>query len=221
MAYTIHNNSNTKRYDKIFHFQPVFALTFIFTRLPIIGKYHVFLHPLETKIEMADFSNIRIVEDFPTPGIKFYDITTLLNDSKTYRHIIAEMSAIADEFRPDVVVAIEARGYFFGPAVALKLKIPFVPIRKAGKLPYHTYSETYDLEYGSASIEIHTDAMQEGRRVLLIDDVLATGGSMNAAAKLLSHFHPQEISMLFLMELTALHGRKTLQSYKINSLIQV
>ena len=170
---------------------------------------------------MIDISKIRTVQDFPTPGIKFYDITTLLNDAKEYRHVINEMETIARETQPDVVAALEARGYFFGPAIALKLKIPFVPIRKPGKLPFTTYHEDYNLEYGSAGIEVHTDAMQENQRVLIVDDVLATGGSMSAAAKLIEHFHPSDISLLFLMELTALKGRDKLSKYKVNSLIQL
>lgn len=170
---------------------------------------------------MIDLSKVRIVEDFPSPGVKFYDIMPLLNDITTYRHIITEMTAIAKESRPEVVVALEARGFFFAPPIALNLNVPFVPIRKAGKLPYTTYSENYNLEYGNASIEIHVDAMRANQRVLIIDDVLATGGSINASVKLLSHFQPKEICMLFLMELTALHGREKLSAYKINSLLLI
>ena len=164
---------------------------------------------------------IRVVPDFPTPGIQFYDITTLLNDAQAYRETIDSMVLIAKKFNPDVVVALESRGFFFGTNLALQLGIPFVPIRKKGKLPFKTYQETYLLEYGSATMEIHTDAMQENQKVLLIDDVLATGGSMAAAVNLVNHFHPKDIHLLFLMELEALKGRKKLAKYSIDSLLTV
>ena len=164
---------------------------------------------------------IRVVPDFPTPGIQFYDITTLLNDSQAYRETIDTMVQIAKKFEPDVVVALESRGFFFGTNLALQLGVPFVPVRKKGKLPFKTYQETYLLEYGSATMEIHTDAMAENQNVLIIDDVLATGGSMTAAVNLVNHFHPKEIHLLFLMELEALKGRKKLSKYSIDSLLTV
>ena len=164
---------------------------------------------------------IRVVPDFPTPGIQFYDITTLLNDAQAYRETIDAMVLIAKKFNPDVVVALESRGFFFGTNLALQLGVPFVPIRKKGKLPFKTYQETYLLEYGSATMEIHTDAMPENQKVLIIDDVLATGGSMAAAVNLVSHFHPKDIHLLFLMELEALKGRKKLAKYPIDSLLKV
>lgn len=164
---------------------------------------------------------IRVVPDFPTPGIQFYDITTLLNDPQAYRETIDTMVQIARKFNPDVVVALESRGFFFGTNLALQLGVPFVPVRKKGKLPFKTYQETYLLEYGSATMEIHTDAMAENQNVLIIDDVLATGGSMTAAVNLVNHFHPKEIHLLFLMELEALKGRKKLSKYSIDSLLTV
>ena len=164
---------------------------------------------------------IRVVPDFPTPGIQFYDITTLLNDAQAYRETIDSMVLIAKKFNPDVVVALESRGFFFGTNLALQLGVPFVPIRKKGKLPFKTYQETYLLEYGSATMEIHTDAMAENQNVLIIDDVLATGGSMAAAVNLVNHFHPKDIHLLFLMELEALKGRKKLSKYSIDSLLTV
>ena len=126
---------------------------------------------------MIDTSKIRIVQDFPTKGIKFFDITTVMNDAEMFQNVFNELLEMAKAAKPDVIVALESRGYFFGPAVALALNIPFVPIRKAGKLPYKTYKEIYHLEYGDASIEIHIDAMKEGQRVLVFDDILATGGT--------------------------------------------
>ena len=164
---------------------------------------------------------IRVVPDFPTPGIQFYDITTLLNDPQAYRETINTMVQIAKKFEPDVVVALESRGFFFGTNLAFQLGVPFVPVRKKGKLPFKTYQETYLLEYGSATMEIHTDAMAENQKVLIIDDVLATGGSMTAAVNLVNHFHPKDIHLLFLMELEALKGRKRLSKYSIDSLLTV
>lgn len=164
---------------------------------------------------------IRVVPDFPTPGIQFYDITTLLSDAQAYRETIDAMLLIAKQYQPDVVVALESRGFFFGTVLAYELGIPFVPVRKKGKLPFKTYQETYLLEYGSATMEIHTDAMPEGKRVLIVDDVLATGGSMAAAVNLVNHFHPESIHLLFLMELEALKGRKKLGKYSIDSLLTV
>lgn len=164
---------------------------------------------------------IRVVPDFPTPGIQFYDITTLLNDAQAYRETIDSMVLIAKKFNPDVVVALESRGFFFGTCLALELGVPFVPVRKKGKLPFKTYQESYLLEYGSATMEIHTDAMPENKKVLIIDDVLATGGSMSAAVNLVNHFNPKEIHLLFLMELEALKGRKKLSKYTIDSLLKV
>lgn len=170
---------------------------------------------------MFDFSKVRIIYDFPTPGIKFYDITTLLNDGEEFRKVIDDMLAVAKEVKPEVIVALEARGYFFGPVLAYELGIPFVPIRKKGKLPYKTYAESYDLEYGTATMEIHADAMKEHQRVLLLDDVLATGGTITAAANLVENFKPESIDMLFLMEISALKGRDKVSKYSIHSLVQL
>lgn len=170
---------------------------------------------------MFDFSKIRTIDDFPTPGIRFYDITTLLNDAKEYHKVVDEMLKTAREIAPDVVVALEARGFFFGPTLAYELGVPFVPIRKKGKLPAATYTECYDLEYGNDGIEIHCDAMEQNQRILLIDDVLATGGTMAAAAKLVQHFQPRSLDVLFLMELSALHGRERLEKYRVHSLMKL
>ncbi|MDY6326127.1 MAG: adenine phosphoribosyltransferase [Bacteroidales bacterium] len=164
---------------------------------------------------------IRIVLDFPTPGVQFYDITTLLNDAEAFQETTRRMLALAEKHNPEVIVALESRGFFFGTVLANLLKLPFVPVRKKGKLPFKTYQEAYFLEYGSATMEIHVDAMPENKRVLIVDDVLATGGSMTSAVNLVSHFHPQSISLLFLMELEGLKGRKKLAKYSIDSLITV
>lgn len=164
---------------------------------------------------------IRVIPDFPTPGIQFYDITTLINDVQAYRETIDEMTLIAKKYDPDVIVALEARGFFFGSTLAFHLGIPFVPLRKKGKLPFKTYEESYPLEYGNATLVIHTDAMEESKKVILVDDVLATGGSMFAATNLVNRFHPESIHLLFLMEISALKGREKLSKYSIDSLITV
>lgn len=170
---------------------------------------------------MFDSSVIRTIDDFPTPGIKFYDITTLLNNGKEYRNVINDMLAIAKELKPNVIAALEARGFFFAPALAFELGIPFVPIRKKGKLPAATFSQNYGLEYGSDIIEIHQDAFEQHQRVLILDDVLATGGTMAAAVQLVQNFKPASIDTLFLMELEALNGREKLSNCNIHSLLKL
>jgi len=167
---------------------------------------------------MIDIGKVRIVPDFPSKGIQFYDITTVLNDADEYQRIFNLLLEEAKKVQPDVIVALESRGYYFGPALALALHIPFVPIRKKGKLPFSTYSESYDLEYGKAEIEIHTDALKANQRVLLFDDILATGGTALAAIRLISRFNPQSIATLFFMELEALKGKEKLKGYDYTSL---
>ena len=168
---------------------------------------------------MFDIAKIRTVEDFPKPGIKFFDITTVLNDAEAFQKLFQELLEKARTMKPDVIAALEARGYIFAPALALALHIPFVPIRKKGKLPYKTFSEQYDLEYGTATIEVHQDAIQPHQRILICDDILATGGTAAAAAKLMQHFSPQHIEFLFLMELAFLNGREKIAEYSTESLI--
>lgn len=170
---------------------------------------------------MFDFSKIRTIDDFPTPGIKFYDITTLLKDAAEFQRAMDDLMAVAKEVRPDVVVALETRGFFFGPTLALQLGVPFVPIRKKGKLPAATYSAEYALEYGTDKIEIHQDAIGENQRILLFDDVLATGGTMRAAVQLVNNFKPAAIDTLFLLELSALKGRDKLQDVNVHCLVKL
>lgn len=170
---------------------------------------------------MFDFSKVRIVEDFPTPGIHFYDITTLLKDTDEFRNAIEDMLEVAKKINPDVIVALETRGFFFGPTLAYLMNIPFVPIRKKGKLPAAKFSESYDLEYGTDVIEIHQDAIKENQHILLLDDVLATGGTMRAATNLVRNFNPSAVDTLFLIELKALNGREKLKDCTINSLVQI
>ena len=170
---------------------------------------------------MIDISKVRIVPDFPSKGIQFYDITTVLNDHDEYQRIFNLLLEEAKKAKPDVIVALESRGYYFGPAMALALHLPFVPIRKKGKLPFTTYSESYNLEYGNATIEIHADALKSNQRVLLFDDILATGGTALAAIKLINRFDPQYLSSLFFMELESLQGKEKLKGYDYTSLAVV
>ena len=170
---------------------------------------------------MIDISKIRVVPGFPTEGIQFYDITTILNDPDTFRDVIESLLEEAKKCNPDVIVALEARGYFFAPSLALALNIPFVPIRKKGKLPFSTYTESYNLEYGQAAIEIHTDAIKPNQKVLLFDDVLATGGTAKASINLIQNFKPKSIHTLFLMELLCLNGRKLLGNCPVTSLLSI
>jgi adenine phosphoribosyltransferase len=162
---------------------------------------------------------IRDVPDFPKKGIIFKDITTLLKDSRAFNEAI---SKLADHFKDrefDYIVGIEARGFIIGAPMALALQKGFVPIRKPGKLPAETISESYELEYGSNTIEMHKDALQPGDRVLLIDDLLATGGTIKAAVDLIEKLGAEVVGLGFLMELSFLDGREKLQGYDIFSLL--
>jgi adenine phosphoribosyltransferase len=170
---------------------------------------------------MFDISKIRTVDDFPKKGIKFFDITTVLNDAESFQELFQALLQKARVLQPDVITALEARGYIFAPALALALNIPFVPLRKKGKLPYKTYSEQYDLEYGHETIEVHIDAIKPQQRILIFDDILATGGTAAAAAKLMQHFTPKNIDFLFLMELSFLKGREQIVDFCVDSLIIV
>jgi adenine phosphoribosyltransferase len=155
-------------------------------------------------------SVIRDVPDFPKPGILFKDITPVLADTQLVHQI---MQSLVNDFKPlkfDAIVGIESRGFIFGSLLAYELKIPFVPIRKAGKLPYKTLSESYALEYGNASIEIHEDAIKPGSRVLVHDDLLATGGTAVAAARLVNKLGAKADAFSFLINLSFLGGEQIL-----------
>lgn len=167
---------------------------------------------------MLDTSKIRVIPDFPKKGIQFLDITTIMNNADYFQEVFNMLLEMAKEVKPDVIVGLEARGYFFAPALALALHVSFVPIRKAGKLPYSTYKATYQLEYGEASIEVHTDAMKENQRVLIFDDILATGGTAAAAIDLVRKFNPTFVATHFLMEIQALKGRDKIAADDIRSL---
>jgi adenine phosphoribosyltransferase len=165
-------------------------------------------------------SRIRDVPDFPEPGVLFRDITPLLRDAAALR-LACRM--LADPFRGqtvDLVVGIESRGFIFGPAVALELGAGFQMARKLGKLPWKTHSEKYDLEYGSAEIEIHQDAVAPGQRVLVLDDLIATGGTAAATARLVERAGGRVLGAAFLIELSALGGRRALGAIPVVSLIR-
>jgi adenine phosphoribosyltransferase len=165
---------------------------------------------------------IRDVPDYPSPGILFKDITPLLGDAALFAEAVAQLAAghgPGSETPVDVVAGIEARGFIFAAPVALALGVGFVPIRKLGKLPHATVSAEYALEYGTATIEVHRDAFQPGQRVLLLDDVLATGGTAEAAAGLLEGLGAEVVAMTFLAEIAALGGRARLASRPVRSLL--
>lgn len=163
-------------------------------------------------------SAIRTIPDFPKQGILFRDITPLLMDGAKFKFCINHFAKLA-KGKVDLVVSIESRGFIFGSALAHALGIGFVPIRKAGKLPYKTFQMEYDLEYGKATVEIHEDAIPKGARVVLIDDVLATGGTMKAAVHLMERFGAKIKGVYFLIELKALKGRAKLKGHPVKSLV--
>ena len=163
---------------------------------------------------------IRDIPDFPKPGIIFKDITPLLAEPRAFRHAVERM---AEHFRGcpvDAVAAVEARGFLFAAPLALHLDRPLVPLRKPGKLPHTTHSLAYDLEYGSAELHIHIDAVGSGHRVLLVDDLLATGGTTRAACQLVEKAGGQVCGCTFLVELLFLRGRERLAPYEVFSLVQ-
>lgn len=162
---------------------------------------------------------IRDVPDFPQAGILFKDISTLLQQPAALREAIDRLAAPHREQHLDAVVAIESRGFIFGGAIAQQLGAGFVPVRKAGKLPAETHRVSYELEYGSAALEIHRDALRPGQRVLIVDDLLATGGSAAAAVQLVERLGAVVAGIAFLIELDFLHGRRKLEGYDIHTLI--
>ena len=170
---------------------------------------------------MMDLKNlIREVPDFPKPGILFYDITTLLQDPVGFRSAIDSLSLPFVNQGIDVVVGIESRGFIFGSAVADRLGAGFAPVRKPGKLPSTTVRATYDLEYGSDSLEMHDDGIRKGQRVLIVDDLLATGGTACATMGLVKRLGGQVHALAFLIELVALSGRAKLGSDRVHAVLQ-
>lgn len=165
-------------------------------------------------------AKIRVIPDFPKDGVRFKDITTLLSDPKAFRKAIDSMAEHYDGKSIDVIVGIEARGFIIAAALGYKLGTGLVLIRKPGKLPYLTHRAEYDLEYGTDELEVHCDAIKPGQKVLIADDLLATGGTVAAAANLVKMLQSEIIGMCFLLELTFLEGRKRLEGYDVFSLIQ-
>lgn len=162
---------------------------------------------------------IRDIPDFPKPGIQFKDITPLLSDPEAFGLAIDRLSGAFAGAGVDTIAAAEARGFIFGAPLALKLRAGFVPIRKPGKLPYATVAAEYQLEYGTDRLEVHTDAFAPGRRVLLLDDVLATGGTMRACCELVERTGAEIVGCAFVLELAFLGGREKLAPFEVTSLI--
>ena len=162
---------------------------------------------------------IREVPDFPKQGILFYDITTLLKDKTGFAQLIDLFSEHYIGKHIDLILGMEARGFIFGPALAYRLNAGFVPVRKPGKLPAATVKVEYDLEYGSNCLEVHTDAIQKGQRVLIVDDLLATGGTAEATARLVKSLGGEIAGLAFVVELDFLNGRDKLKPYNVFSLL--
>ena len=163
--------------------------------------------------------HIRNVPDFPKEGVGFKDITTLLKDGVAFQQAVDEIIDKFEATKTDKVVGIESRGFIFGAAIAYKLQVGFIPVRKPGKLPANTIREEYELEYGTDVLEIHQDAIATGERVVIIDDLLATGGTAAATAKLVEKVGGVIQGMVFLIELTFLKGRDKLEDYDVTSII--
>ena len=172
-------------------------------------------NPTAEDIERA----IRNIPDFPKPGIQFKDITPVLADARLFAGSIDLLTNGIKPGEVDAVVGIDARGFIFAAAAAIKLQAGFIPVRKRGKLPFQTHEQDYDLEYGTATVAVHVDALKPGSRVLLIDDLLATGGTAAAAAALVDRLGARIVQIAFLIELSFLGGRSKLKHYPIKSLV--
>lgn len=163
---------------------------------------------------------IREIPDWPKKGILFYDLTTLMKDAARFREAVDALIAPYRDTPVDLVVGIEARGFIFAPIVAYALHAGFVPVRKPGKLPAATHRAAYDLEYGTDSLEIHQDAIRPGQNVLIVDDLIATGGTARAVAGIVEKMGGKVVGLAFLVELTFLHGRTRLAGYPVTSILQ-
>ncbi len=164
-------------------------------------------------------SMIRDIPDFPSPGIIFKDITPVLHDPEAFGFVIDKLAEYAGTVKPTAIVAIEARGFVFGAVLAYKLGISLVPVRKVGKLPWTRIREEYSLEYGTNAVEMHEDALKPGDRVLIVDDLLATGGTARAAAKLVQRLGGEVAGAAFVIELDFLKGRELLPGYNVFSMV--
>jgi adenine phosphoribosyltransferase len=165
-------------------------------------------------------SIIREVPDFPKPGINFYDITTLLKDPEGFRQVIDGLASQFKDEKVDTVIGIEARGFIFAPAMAYQLGAGFVPARKPGKLPSECATVSYDLEYGQDALQMHRDAVGAGHRVVIADDLLATGGTASAVVRLVEQLGGEVVGLAFVVELEFLPGREKLAGYDVRSLIK-
>jgi len=164
-------------------------------------------------------AKIRDIKDFPTEGILFKDITTLLKDGPAWRYAVDSLASHYQKDKVDVVVGVESRGFIFGGAIAHQLQAGFVPVRKVGKLPGKTIEVEYELEYGRDALAMHEDAITPGQRVLAVDDLLATGGTMAATLRLIEQLGGRVVGVAFMIELAFLHGREKLKNYPLHSLI--
>lgn len=162
---------------------------------------------------------VRSIPDFPEPGIIFRDVTSVLQDADGLHLAISSMQELLEGLDVDVIAGLESRGFIFGTPLAYNMHKPFVLVRKKGKLPCETVSMKYELEYGSAEIEIHKDAIKPGQKVVIVDDLIATGGTVEAAAKLIESLGGEVVKIVFLMELAGLEGRKKLEKYDVASVI--
>ncbi|MDO8684588.1 MAG: adenine phosphoribosyltransferase [Armatimonadota bacterium] len=162
---------------------------------------------------------IRDVPDFPVDGIMFRDITPVLRDADSFKQVVCSMAEQVAELKPDIIVGIESRGFILGAPIALELGVGFVPVRKMGKLPADTIKAEYALEYGTNVVEIHKDAIVPGQRVVVVDDLLATGGTAAAAVQLSEELEGEVAGLVFLIELGFLDGRKKLQGYDVRTLV--
>jgi adenine phosphoribosyltransferase len=162
---------------------------------------------------------IRSVPDFPVEGILFYDITTMLKNPEAFKESVDQLVNYYQETEIDVVVGVESRGFIFGAPLAYKLGVGFVPVRKPGKLPAEKLAESYELEYGTNTLEIHKDAIQQGNKVLVVDDLLATGGTAKATCNLVEKLGGQVVGVAFVIELNFLKGREQLKGYDVFSLL--
>jgi len=165
-------------------------------------------------------SLIRNVPDFPKPGIQFKDITTLLKHGPAFKSIIDGWKVRYQDKKVTAIVGAEARGFIFGAALAYAMELPFIPVRKPGKLPAATLTEQFDLEYGTDTLEIHVDALRKGDRVVLVDDLLATGGTMAAMARMVERLGAEIVEIAFVIELPPLKGRDKLRGYPVHTLVE-
>ena len=163
---------------------------------------------------------VRSIPDFPEPGIIFRDVTSILQDADGLKLAVDSMQALLEDVDADVIVGAESRGFIFGAPIAYNLHKPLVLVRKKGKLPCETIETSYDLEYGSATIEMHKDSIKPGQKVVIVDDLIATGGTIEAAAKLIEELGGEVVKIVFLMELAGLNGRDGLRKYDVASVIR-